>query len=82
MTDHEKLHYAIQKVLTRKAHDSEIKRFEALLSESRSYYADHPNDAKQVTSQHQSDAHPIAENAAWVVTLRMLTNLDEFIVRD
>lgn len=82
MTDHEKLHYAIQKVLTRKAHDSEIKRFEALLSESRSYYATHPNDAKQVTSQHQSDTHPVAENAAWVVTLRMLTNLDEFIVRD
>lgn len=82
ITDQQKLQYAIEKVLIRKAVASETARFEALLNESRKYYADHPEDAKRVTSQHQSDAHPVAENAAWVVTLRMLTNLDEFIVRD
>ena len=82
LSDHERLSYAIQKVLTRKPHGSEITRFSALLNTSRSYYADHPEDARQVTSHHQSEAHSAVENAAWVVTLRMLTNLDEFIVRD
>jgi hypothetical protein len=81
-TDQERLRVAIQKVLTREAFDSETKRFEALLNKSRSHYIDHPDDAKQVTSQHRSKAHSMEENAAWVVTLRMITNLDEFIVRD
>lgn len=81
-TDQERLRFAIQKVLTREAFEREIKRFEALLNKSRLHYADHPDDAKQVTSQHRSKAHSMEENAAWVVTLRMITNLDEFIVRD
>ncbi|MAI30072.1 MAG: hypothetical protein CMM07_00185 [Rhodopirellula sp.] len=82
VTDHQKLSYAIQKVLTRDPHDSEIEQFQALLDKSRGYYTAHQEDAKQVTSGHRSLNHPIDENAAWVVTLRMLTNLDEFIVRD
>ena len=81
-TDHEKLSYAMQKVLVRHPSENEIQRFKDLLTSSREYYATNPEDAAKATSIHRSASHSIEENAAWVATLRMLTNLDEFIVRD
>ena len=81
-TDHDKMSYAIQKVLIRNPNENEIQRFTQLLASSREYYSTNPEAAAKVTSIHRSPSHPIEENAAWVVTLRMLTNLDEFIVRD
>ena len=81
-TDHEKLSYAMQKVLVRHPSENEIQRFKALLTSSREYYATNPEDAAKATSIHRSPSHSLEENAAWVATLRMLTNLDEFIVRD
>ena len=81
-TDREKLTYAIRRVLSRNPKESETKRFEELLNTSRTHYVKNPEDAERVTSEHRHPNHSMAENAAWVVTLRMLTNLDEFIVRD
>ena len=81
-SDQEKLSFALQRVLTRSASEAEIARFHDLLVSSRTYYHDHNDDANRLTSKHRIDSLSIAENAAWVSTLRMILNLDEFIVRD
>jgi hypothetical protein len=59
-----------------------LQRFAQLLDTSRKYYTEHPDDAEKVTTMHRFAGLSSAENAAWVTTLRMVLNLDEFIVRD
>ena len=82
LSEAQRLGYAMQRVLTRTPNDQEIKRFQQLLATSRDYYAEHPEDARKVTDRHPHQDTEVAENASWVVTLRMILNLDEFIVRD
>ena len=82
LSEAQRLGYAMQRVLTRTPNDQEIKRFQHLLATSRDYYAEHAEDARKVTDRHPHQDTEVAENAAWVVTLRMILNLDEFIVRD
>ena len=81
-TDEQRLSRALQRVLTRAPMDAELQRFAQLLDTSRKYYTEHPDDAEKVTTMHRFAGLSIAENAAWVTTLRMVLNLDEFIVRD
>jgi hypothetical protein len=62
--------------------DSEVDRFEAFLATSREYYRTHPDDAKLLVQKCPTEQLGPEENAAWVATVRMVMNLDEFIVRD
>jgi len=81
-SDVERLTYALRLCIARKPDAAEIGRFENLMQSARDYYAAHPEDAKAATQRHAANEIPQAENAAWVATLRMVMNLDEFIVRD
>ena len=45
-------------------------------------YQAHPEEAKKMIGSHAAPDMPPAENAAWVLTMRMLLNLDEFITRE
>lgn len=80
--DRQRLRYALRLCITRSPHKSEIDRFEQLLESARQYYESHPEDAGQLASRHRYDQVTPQENAAWIATLRMVLNLDEFIVRD
>ncbi len=54
----------------------------ALLDASRSWYADHPDQAKALVGNFIVPSTTIQENAAWIATARVLINLDEFITRE
>ena len=86
--DRSRLSYALQLCLARVPASEEIDDFEVLLNKSRSWYAGHPESAFLMASGNQMDgsveshAEQFTERAAWVATLRMVLNLDEFITRD
>ena len=86
--DRSRLSYALQLCLARVPASEEIDDFEVLLNKSRSWYAGHPESAFLMASGNQMDDsmkapfEEFAEHAAWVATLRMVLNLDEFITRD
>ena len=82
MNEPQRLAYAMQRVLTRKPREQEIARFQNLLATCRAYYAEHPDDAGKVIAVHPHQDSDVVENAAWVATMRIILNLDEFIVRD
>ncbi len=81
-TDRQRLRYALRLCLSRHPHAAEVDRFQQLLESAREYYADGPDDAQQLVTRHPAAGVPATEQAAWVATLRMVLNLDEFIVRD
>ncbi len=60
---------------------AEQSRLLRLLKESRDYYAGHTEEAKELAGAYTVASVPPAESAAWVATLRVVLNLDEFIVR-
>jgi len=80
--DRQRLARAIRLCITRIPSDAEIDRFESLLNDSRAYYEQNIEDAEKLTNRYRSEQVDIRENAAWVATVRMILNLDEFIVRD
>ena len=80
--DRQRLTYALRLCIARKPQDTELDRFEQLLVAARLYYQSHPDDARLLASHHRWDEVTTEENAAWIATLRMVMNLDEFIVRD
>ena len=81
-SDSDRLTYALRLCLVRTPASMELERFAALLNSAREYYKDHPEDGKKLVSNHAVDGVETDENAAWVTTVRMMMNLDEFIVRD
>ena len=79
-TDEERLQFAMRLCISRHPGADEIDRFEILLSKSREYYEGNEENAKKLASRHLAKDIPPAEFAAWVATLRIVLNLDEFIV--
>ena len=62
--------------------DNEVGDFSKLLEVSRKWYAEHPDAAKELAGSRAADGIEPTENAAWIATLRMILNLDEFITRE
>ncbi|MBD3672879.1 MAG: DUF1549 domain-containing protein [Planctomycetaceae bacterium] len=80
-SDAEKLTYALRMCIARVPSAGELQQFEQLLQAAREYYQSHPEDAKALTERHAAEGVSAVENAAWVNTVRIIMNLDEFIVR-
>ncbi|MCH2212215.1 MAG: PSD1 and planctomycete cytochrome C domain-containing protein [Fuerstiella sp.] len=80
--DRKQLMRAMRLCIARIPEDPELDRFAEFLSTSREYYRVHLDDAKLLTEKHPVKQLEPEENAAWVATVRMILNLDEFIVRD
>ncbi len=80
--DHARLRFALRLCIARQPSPQEVRRFHTLLEVARQYYANHPQDAAQLIARHPAANLPAPENAAWVATVRMVLNLDEFVVRD
>jgi len=83
-SDEARLTRAFRSCVARPPKPAELKRLQALLKSSRDWYGDAGNaeDAKKIVGGHAISGAALAENAAWVATLRIVLNLDEFITRE
>ncbi|MCA8983935.1 MAG: PSD1 domain-containing protein [Planctomycetaceae bacterium] len=81
-SDRNKITLALRICIVRPPDSAEVDRFESLLQTARAYYREHPEAARDLAKQNPLHEIPAEEFAAWFATLRMILNLDEFIVRD
>ncbi|MDB4678906.1 PSD1 and planctomycete cytochrome C domain-containing protein [Rhodopirellula sp.] len=80
--DQARLRQAIELCVARVPTREELADFETLLERSRDWYGEHSDDAKAMVGQRPVESIDVADNAAWVATLRIVLNLDEFITRE
>lgn len=80
-SDRERIVFALRLCIARQPDEADVARFLSLLTRARDYYVTHEDDARQLANRHTANDVPAAEFAAWVATLRIMLNLDEFIVR-
>ncbi|MBX3448600.1 MAG: PSD1 domain-containing protein [Planctomycetaceae bacterium] len=81
-TDAERLSQAWRVCVARPPSDDELAALNVLLKESRDEYRQHPEAAVAAVGEHPAVGVEVGENAAWVATLRILLNLDEFVTRE
>jgi hypothetical protein len=72
--DRVRIAYGFRLCVSRSPTSHEETAFKDLLAESRSWYADHHEDAKAIAGD--------PETAAWTATSRILLNMDEFLTRE
>lgn len=73
---------AFRRTLCRSSREHEQKAMIALLEEARNYYATNPAAASELTGAKDDRSEQGIEWASWIATVRVLTNLDEFITRE
>ena len=83
-SDAARLTRAFRTCVARPPSGAELKRLQTLLKASREWYGDpsRAEDAGKAVGGHAVSGVAPAENAAWVATLRIILNLDEFITRE
>ena len=79
--DDGRLEDAFSLALGRRPAPDERAYLKELLSDSRAYYSVQTEDAVALIGPHAAEGVPPAENAAWVATVRIILNLDEFLTR-
>ena len=80
--DKARLRYALRRCIARVPSEEEVADFAKLLQTSRNWYAEHPSDAKTLIGSRPAEGVKAEDNAAWIATLRIMLNLDEFITRE
>lgn len=80
--DRQRIQQAMSLCVARIPSDGEVDDFQRLLGVSRAWYSEHQEDAKEFVGGYAVDSVDDAENAAWVATVRMILNLDEFLTRE
>jgi hypothetical protein len=81
-SDHERLTQAFRDCVARPPNGSELATFDSLLKKSRIWYTNNIDDAKALVGDRKTDGADVSEMAAWVATLRVMTNMDEFLTRE
>ncbi|NOY29293.1 MAG: DUF1549 domain-containing protein [Planctomycetes bacterium] len=81
-SDHARLRQGYLIAVSREPDPAEIAMFESLLREARAYYHDHPQEAAELVGKHAVTNVDPAENAAWIATVRVILNFDEFVTRE
>jgi len=80
--DGTRLELALRWCLARPARTEELAAFGELLSESRQWYAGHSAEATATVGSFKPNGATAEEAAAWVATVRIMMNLDEFLTRE
>lgn len=80
--DAARLSYAVRLSVARKITPEEQAQLQALLDDSKSWYADHPDQAGLLIGKETISGVPSETAAAWISVARVLLNLDEFITRE
>ncbi len=77
-----RLALALRWCIARPPTDEELGAFGELLSDSLAWYAQNTGAATEAAGHCQVEGVPPAEAAAWVATVRIMINLDEFLTRE
>jgi len=80
--DQQRLTTALRWCISRPPTAEELAAFGELLTAGRQWYAEHEADAEGVVGAFATRDAAKSESAAWVVTVRMMLNLDEFLTRE
>lgn len=80
--DQQRLTLALRWCVSRPPTRGEVPAFAELLSVARDWYGEHPADAAAAVGPFQPEGVSPQEAAAWVATVRILLNLDEFLTRE
>lgn len=80
--DTSRLNYALQRCIVRPPTEADLADFQQLLNRSRGWYSEHADAAGTLVGNRTVAGCSVEENAAWIATLRMMLNLDEFITRE
>ena len=79
--DTAKLTHAFRLCLAREPKDFERDRLASLLENSRAWYRSRDEEAKALAGRNLPEGVGAEETAAWIATVRVLLNLDEFLTR-
>ncbi len=80
--EHARLEQALRLCIARPPGERGAAAFAELLAEGRQWYVEHGEEAKQLVGDDMPEGVPVEEAAAWVATVRMMLNLDEFLTRE
>ena len=80
--DRDRIDNAFRHCLSRHPTDAERKKLSELLGINRRWYAEHSEDAASLVSAFRPFDVDDGEAAAWVATLGVILNLDEFLTRE
>ena len=79
--DRDRLERGFQIAVSRSMAPEEYRQLVELLEEARQYYREHPKEAEALCGKRTAKNTDLSEQAAWVATVRVLLNLDEFVTR-
>lgn len=77
--DTDRLQHLFQRCVARTPNSDELAALADLLTESRTYYASHGDDAKLLSGGAAASA---GQQAPWILLARTVLNLDEFVTRE
>ena len=80
--DASRLSHAMRLCVARDIKPDEHVQLQALLDDSKAWYAAHPDQAGQLIGTEAVSGVPSETAAAWISVARVLLNLDEFITRE
>ncbi len=80
--DGQRIERAFRLCVARPPEPSEQKTLHELLATSRDWYASHPEEARQLVGNYAVANVDSREAAAWIATVRIIMNMDEFITRE
>ena len=81
-SDADKLRQAFEICVSRSPDQDEHSTLIELLKDTRDWYSEHPEEARLLTRESENDdSKVLASKAAWIATVRVLINLDEFMTR-
>lgn len=81
-TDEQRIKIAFRRCVSRHPSSSEIQLLTRFLTKERSYFADHSEEAKQLSATKNTTKSNTADFAAWVALSRVLLNMDETITKE
>ncbi len=81
-SDSERLAQAFRICVARAPQLEETRQLEELLAASTAWYAERPEQARELAGPAAVAGVPPERQAAWVATTRVLLNLDEFVTRE
>jgi mono/diheme cytochrome c family protein len=82
LDDARRLSAAARIALSRNPSQSETTELLSFYENSRAWYKEHPDVAKKLIENSSAKNLPPEQHAAWIATMRLLINLDEFITRE
>jgi hypothetical protein len=65
--------------LARKPSERELRILRKLLEDNQDYFQENAEDAKSLSGKNVTAESAAPEMAAWIATIRVITNLDEFV---